>query len=384
VSVYESPRHEPPARAAEREERWVSEERDATPALGTRGAPGRWRRAASDAAVALARRRFADMPWSFIYGSDTRYASRARAREPERQPPAPSPDDVHGPLMKPPVWTWEVPLYFWFGGVAAGSSFVALACDLAGDHRSAAMCRKVSLAALLPSPPLLVSDLGRPARFANMLRVFKPRSPMNMGAWCLTLFGALGSGAVAADTLKQRKLARALGGANAVVGGYLGSYTGVLLAVTAVPLWARSRMFLGPIFVSTATATGAAACRLVLVASGLPSGHRTRTALGTVETGAMATELVLSTINERRLGRLGEALEQGRAGHLFRAAKLGVRTGLALRLLRGRAGVAVHHVASALYLASGLAFRYAWVEAGKVSAADDEAVARMSRHEELG
>jgi formate-dependent nitrite reductase membrane component NrfD len=283
--------------------------------------------------------------------------------------------------MKPPVWTWEVPLYFWFGGMAAGSSFVGLACDLAGDHRSAATARKVALAALLPSPPLLVADLGRPARFANMLRVFKPRSPMNMGAWCLTLFGAFGSAAVGADLLKRRKAARRLGAANAVLGGYLGSYTGVLLAVTAVPVWARSRGFLGPIFVCTATATGASACRLVLVASGLPSGHATRTALGSVETGAIAAELALSTINERRLGPLAEALESGHAGRLFKGAKWGVRTGLALRLLRGRGGVAVHHLASALYLGAGLAFRYAWVEAGKASAADDEAVAGMGRHE---
>ena len=47
------------------------------------------------------------------------------------------PDVVQGPVINAPVWTWEVPLYFWFGGIAAGSSFVALACDLAGDEDSA-------------------------------------------------------------------------------------------------------------------------------------------------------------------------------------------------------------------------------------------------------
>ena len=354
--------------------------RDATPALGSHGEPGRWRRAADGARVALARRAFGDMRWSYIYGSETGYGREPSASGPaaaERR--ADPPERVQGPVMKPPVWTWEVPLYFWFGGIAAGSSFVALACDLSGDHRSAATARKVALAALLPSPPLLIMDLGRPARFANMLRLFKPRSPMNTGAWCLTAFGAVGSAAVGADVLKRGRLARVLGGANAVLGGYLGSYTGVLLAVTAVPLWARSRMLLGPIFVSTATATGAAACRLTLVATGLPAGHPTRTALGTVETGAMAAELVMSTINERRLGPLGEVLEEGRPGVLFRAAKWGVRGGLALRLLRRRGGVAVHNVASALYLGAGLCFRYAWVEAGKASARDDRAVARMAR-----
>jgi hypothetical protein len=93
----------------------------------------------------------------------------------------------------------------------------------------------------------------------------------------------------------------------------------------------------------------------------------------------MGAELVMSTINERRLGPLGDALERGSAGRVFRGAKWGVRAGLALRLLRGRGGPAVHHVASALYLASGLAFRYAWVEAGKASATDDRHVAEMSR-----
>jgi hypothetical protein len=373
------PSEEPPPTTAGREQEWVEDsERDTTPALGTRGGPGRWRRAKEGARVALAGRNWADMRWSYLYGKETSYAA-GRHETGRPKPSEEVPDRILGPLMKPPVWTWEVPLYFWFGGIAAGSSFVGLACDLAGDHRSAATARKVAIAALLPSPPLLIMDLGRPARFANMLRLVKPRSPMNMGAWALTVFGALGTGAVVADELKVRPAARALGGLTALVGGYLGSYTGVLLGVTAVPLWARSRLFLGPIFVATATATGASAVRLVLVASGLPPGHRTRTALGTVETGAMTAELVMSTINERRLGPLGDALERGHAGRLFRGAKWGVRTGLALRLLRGRGGVVVHHVASVLYLASGLAFRYAWVEAGKASARDDEHVAIMSR-----
>ena len=93
------------------------------------------------------------------------------------------PTIIQGPIINPPVWTWEVPLYFWFGGIAAGSSFVALACDLAGDQRSAAVARKVALGALAPSPVLLIIDLGRPGALLNMLRIFKPRSPMSMGAW---------------------------------------------------------------------------------------------------------------------------------------------------------------------------------------------------------
>jgi formate-dependent nitrite reductase membrane component NrfD len=362
----------------------VSDRRDTTPATGDPGGPASWRRAREDTGVELHGRDFQDGRWSFLFGEDTDYATAdpppeglvANAARDARAGGAPG--VVQGPVLKPPVWTWEVPLYFFFGGVAAGASFVALACDLSGDQRSARVARKVAVGALVPSPPLLVMDLGRPERFYNMLRVFKPRSPMSMGAWALCVFGNLGAGAVAADLLGRPRVARALGGVNAVVGGYLGSYTGVLLASTAVPLWARSRLFLGPIFVATATATGAAATRLVLVATGLPAGHPTREALGRVEAGAMAAELVLSEVNERRLGELAAPLERGRAGRLFTAAKWLVRAGLGLRLARGR-GAWTHHVASACYLGAGLCFRYAWLAAGPESARDDEAAARTAR-----
>jgi formate-dependent nitrite reductase membrane component NrfD len=326
-------------------------EHEFRPAVGVPGEPAFGER--TGAKVDLHIGVFEDGRWSYLYG------------------------------IKAPVWTWEVPLYFWFGGIAAGSSFVALACDLVDDERSARIARMVALGALGPSPVLLVLDLGRPERFYNMLRIFKPRSPMSMGAWALTVFGNLAAAAVGADLLGRRRTARALGAANAVVGGYLGSYTGVLLASTAVPVWARSRLFLGPIFVSTATATGAAACRLVLSATGVKPLHPTRMALANVETGAMAAELVLSTINERRLGPLAHGLSQGRPGTLFKAAKWAVRAGLVAQIGRRRTP-AFQHTASALYLAAGLLFRYAWVTSGPPSAADDRAVAEMARSKRHG
>jgi len=360
--------------------------RDMTPALGTPGGPAGWRRAAAGAAVALHQRAWRDARWSDIFHRDSRYAGDAPA-DPERvaaanrrgrggEPPA----QVQGPMMKAPVWTWEVPLYFWFGGMAAGASFVGLACDLAGDERSARIARRVALGALMPSPPLLIMDLGRPERFYNMLRIFKPRSPMSMGSWCLTAFGGLGAAAVGADLLGRRREAKALGAANAVVGGYLGSYTGVLLASTAVPVWSRSKLLLGPIFVSTATLTGAAATRLVLVATGTPYGHPTRQALVRVESGAMAAELLLSEINHHHLGRLASVLEAGEGARWFSRAKWLARLGLALRLGRRRGlGVWADHVVGVIFMAAALCFRFAWVRAGRSSAHDDEAVALNHR-----
>ncbi len=362
-------------------------ERDTTPAVGTPGQPAFGEKTGEKVDLHIGQ--WKDGRWSYIFGDDTEYGSampdieaiRAAA---ERARTGPLPEVIQGPMMKSPVWTWEVPLYFWFGGIASGSAFVGLACDLAGDDKSAAIARKVALAALVPSPVLLIADLGRPERFFNMLRIFKPRSPMSMGVWALTAFGNLAAAAVGADLLGRRREARALGAGTAIVGGYLGSYTGVLLASTAVPVWARSRLFLGPIFVCTATATGAAACRLTLAACGLPVGHPTRNALGRVEMGAMGAELALSVINERRLGPLAHGLAEGRPGKLFKAAKWAVRGGLALRFARARGGPATHHVASVLYLAAGLMFRYAWVGAGPPSGQNDQLVAEMARSRHHG
>ena len=383
-----APRHEPPDTTRGRETEWVAghdpETRDIQPALGARGGPASWTAAEPGAPVALARPNFGDAQWSYVYKRhDTEYAAVqaapgevAEANRRMRDAPV---SEIHGPFIHAPVWSGKVASYFWLGGMASGSAFVAFACDVAGDHRSAAIARKVALGAVAPAPVLLTADLGRPERFLNMTRIFKPRSPMNTGAWCLVAFSGSGALAVAADMTGRAKAARALGALTALLGSYLGSYTGVLLACTAVPVWARSRTILGPAFVATATATGAAATRLVLVANGLPQGHPTRRALGTIETVSMLTELSISELGERRLGDTAEALARGRPGLCFRTAKSLVALGLALRLVARRTGPREHELASYMYLAAGLAFRLGWVYAGKASATNDAAVAAMGR-----
>ena len=94
------------------------------------------------------------------------------------------------PVVKPPVWTWEVPLYFFFGGVGGMSGVIALGGILFHrvDLALTAMWTAAIAGAVL-SPILLIMDLGRPHLFLNMLRVFKHRSAMSMGAWILTAFG---------------------------------------------------------------------------------------------------------------------------------------------------------------------------------------------------
>jgi DMSO reductase anchor subunit len=370
----------------ERESRLV-DGRDVTPAVGTRGEPGRWRRAINGARVRGFKPRFEDGRWSFLYRRDTRYAADARdgqvaAAARRMRGGRELPAEVRGPMIRPNVWTWEVPVYFWFGGIATGAAFAALGCETVGDERSARVARLVAVGAAGCGGPLLIMDLGRPERFLHMFRIFKTRSPMSTGAWCLMAFSNCGGAAVLADLLGWRRRRRALTAATAGFGTYLGSYTGVLLASTAVPSWNRSRAFLGPIFICTAAASGAAATRLAISATGAPRDHPTRGGLAALEAVAMTAELGLSFVNERRLGIARRALEEGRPGRLLPLARALTVTGLALRGIARRAPRPLDQVPSVVFLAAALAYRLGWVAAGRTSALDHEAVAALARGSE--
>ena len=111
----------------------------------------------------------------------------------------------------------------------------------------------------------------------------------------------------------------------------------------------------------------------------MPDDHPTQKALGQVETASILVELALSRINSKRLREIGDVMHHGRPGRLFRSAEVAVTAGVSSRLMtRWRTGH-VHDLASVLYLLGALAFRYAWVEGGKASAADDSDVAAMGR-----
>jgi len=91
------------------------------------------------------------------------------------------------PIVKEPVWKPEIPAYLFTGGVAGASSVLHGIARLTGNHELAKTSLYVGAAADLASPLLLISDLGRPERFLNMLRVFKVTSPMSVGSWVLVV-----------------------------------------------------------------------------------------------------------------------------------------------------------------------------------------------------
>jgi formate-dependent nitrite reductase membrane component NrfD len=95
------------------------------------------------------------------------------------------------PLLKPPVWTWEIPAYFFVGGAAGGAAVIGAVAQFTGTNGTLARDARWLAAAGGPvSAALLITDLGRPERFFNMLRVFKPQSAMSVGSWTLAAFSA--------------------------------------------------------------------------------------------------------------------------------------------------------------------------------------------------
>ncbi|MDG4826572.1 polysulfide reductase NrfD [Asanoa sp. WMMD1127] len=291
-------------------------------------------------------------------------------------PPADFQSYYGRPVVKPPVWTHDISAYLFTGGLAAGAALVAAGADLTGRPALRATGRVTALAAVGASGYLLVKDLGRPARFLNMLRVAKPTSPMSMGTWILSAFGAAAGVAAVAEAapwmprdgvvgLAARALPAAgrVGGlAAAATAPALATYTAVLLADTATPSWHEAYPRLPFVFAGSALASGGAAGLI-----GAPV-HEAGPARTLAVAGA-ALELTATHGVEHRMGLLSEPYRTGKAGRYLRAARLLTATGAVGALLGARSRVA-SALAGVALLAGSAATRFGVFEAGKASAVD--------------
>ncbi|HEX2700652.1 MAG TPA: NrfD/PsrC family molybdoenzyme membrane anchor subunit, partial [Acidimicrobiales bacterium] len=228
------------------------------------------------------------------------------------------------PLLKAPVWKHYIPLYFFAGGLAGASSTLALGAQRAGNEHLARSARLASAAAAAASGPLLIADLGRPARFANMLRVAKPTSPMSMGTWLLTAFApsAIAAGASQA-TGRAPRLGRWSGAAAGALGPGMTTYTAVLVSDTSIPAWHGAHRHLAFVFAgSSAAAAGGIAMACTPRAAAGPA--RRLAVLGA------GLELVAWRAMEERLGAAGEPYRSGDAGRLAGAARAATAAGALL------------------------------------------------------
>lgn len=291
-------------------------------------------------------------------------------------PPAEFTSYYGRPVLKAPVWTWDIAAYLFTGGLAAGSSLLAAGGQLTGRPALRRAGRVTALAAVSASTYFLIHDLGRPSRFHHMLRVAKLTSPMSVGTWILAAFGpAAGVAAVAeaAPLLPERGLlglgrrllppaGQAAGLAAAVTAPALATYTGVLLADTAVPSWHEAYPELPAIFAGSALASGAGVG--LIAAPTRQAGPARRMAVA----GA-ALELWGSHRVENRLGLLSEPYAVGTAGRLLRAGRALTAAGLAGALM-GRRSRVLSALSGGALLAASVCTRFGIFHGGVASARD--------------
>jgi formate-dependent nitrite reductase membrane component NrfD len=284
------------------------------------------------------------------------------------------------PVLKEPVWIWSIPAYFFVGGVAGAAMTLGMAAQLAGGPRLRGFderCRWIGAVGGAIGSALLIHDLGRKGRFLFMLRVFRPTSPMSVGSWVLALATPLSAGS-ALLTFSRGPLYQA-GYTAGIFAGLLGmplsTYTAVLLANTAVPLWSETRRALPLLF----GASSAASLASLLDCMNLDVHERAivwRFGLA----GRMA-ELAASRAVVReasRVPRVGKPLKEGVSGALWTAAGVLTAGSLALSVWPD-AGRARRRAAGVLGMLGGLCLRFAVFHAGKASARDPHAAFEQQR-----
>ena len=278
------------------------------------------------------------------------------------------------PLLKEPSWTWEIPLYFFVGGASGAAAVIGAIADYTGaDHKIVRDARWIAAAGSVISPALLVADLGRPERFLNMLRVFKPRSAMSMGVWTLMGF-ACGAAATAfaeflrgryGPSLPLRVLENAGQAASLAFGLPFSNYTGVLIGATAIPVWNQHAGELPMHF--GASGVGAAVGLLELM------GNRKSRALQMLGLGAAMFECWEGWRIEGHQQEEDNPLKQGLSGSIVRTG--GLLSGpvpaalrIASLLLNERKSQQFRKLAVLSSVLGSLATRIGWIQAGHVSA----------------
>ncbi|MDQ6664970.1 MAG: polysulfide reductase NrfD [Acidobacteriota bacterium] len=256
------------------------------------------------------------------------------------------------PVIKKSPWSWDIPAYYYVGGATGASAALgaaALLLNRGGMPNLIRYVRWIGLAGGGISAFFLIHDLGRPSRFLYMLRVFRPTSPMSMGAYILTFFS--GFAGLSWIALFAPRRYRAVGDFAGIVAGVSGlglaGYTGVLISNTVVPLWQRPHRMVPVLFL----ASGAASAASLLDFFDLNRAeHRAIVIFGTL--GRLG-ELAASTALERSVATVPEVLQplrSGFSGALWNAARafttaslvfsLWPRSSRKLRLAAGIAGTA--------------------------------------------
>jgi Polysulphide reductase, NrfD len=280
----------------------------------------------------------------------------------------------HGqPVLKEPIWTWEIPTYFFTGGLAGASAGLAYLTELRGNEVLARRAWATALGGIAVSPLFLISDLGRPMRFLNMLRMFKVTSPMSVGSWILAASGATTAlAALDAWTGLLPRAGRFAKPTAALLGLPLSTYTAALIANTAVPVWHESHRLLPFVYGSGAALTAGATVAAITPPEHAAPARRLSIVSALVEVG-------VKELMHHRLGEHGEPYRQGagaKFSHVSRACNL---AGSALMYARGARSRRAAMAAGALMCVGALSARWSTYRAGFESASDPKYVVGPQR-----
>ncbi len=289
------------------------------------------------------------------------------------------------------IWHWQIPIYLFLGGVAAGILFFSGIFTILGkDHK---MRTTVKVAPLLV-PFLLVFglfmlflDLKHKLYFWQLYTTIRLESPMGWGAWVLmiiTPISILWSASYVReifpgwdwkfDILKTFeswliKYRLWIAWPMTIYAVILGIYTGILLsAFNARPLWNTS--ILGPLFLVSGMSTAAA---LIIM---LSKDHKERKIMGRIDILLILIELFF--IVHLLMGFLAGSEAQINAASLFLGGKftapfftfvvfLGLIFPAILEIFELKGFKVPVYIPAILVLLGGLIFRFIIVEAGQIT-----------------
>jgi formate-dependent nitrite reductase membrane component NrfD len=278
------------------------------------------------------------------------------------------------PAIKASPYRWKVALYTFLGGLAGAVQMIVTLADLSSEKRHRELIKKGRVIAALNGavigPALLIADLHTPQRWYNMLRIFRRTSPMSIGSYVLTAFGAFSALSLIPRLERVTQFPAALAGAG------MASYTPALLASTATPLWSAAPRSLGAEFASAAFASGAAALMLCDKSAALEKAALAATAAY----GAAA----YAASRVHRAKRVERPLKRGQWAGVHKA-------GLALSVVLPLACFAINALAgrsrarstlgAAGILAGVFLSRWALFEAGNESARSAQDYLRLTSHD---
>ncbi len=268
------------------------------------------------------------------------------------------------PVINAPVWqSPDIPGYLFLGGLAGASSLLGAGAQLTERPSLARMAKAGAFGAICLSMVALVHDLGQPARFPNMLRVFKVSSPMSVGSWLLSAYvPATGVAAASALTGRVPRLGAAATAGAALLGPAVAAYTEALISDTAVPAWHDGYHEMPFVFAGSA-ATAAAGLGLLAAP---PDQNAPARNLGLF--GA-CLELAASHRMTSRIGMVAEPYHSGRGGMYMKAGEILAGLG-AIGSLIGRRSRTAAALSGAALLGSSAATRWGVFHAGLASADD--------------